>query len=41
MNRESDTNDEQFDEEMRALALIKGEQKKEVIKDVVSIDYIK
>ena len=34
-NRENDSYDEQFDEEMRALALMKGNKPKEVIKDDV------
>ena len=34
-NRENDSYDEQFDEEMRSLALMKGNKPKEVIKDEV------
>ena len=34
-DRENDSYDEQFDEEMRALALMKGNKPKEVIKDDV------
>ena len=34
-NRESDQFDDQFDEEMRALALMKGHVQKEVIKNTV------